>query len=116
MTADDIESAAGVAFACEGVDDARALIALGREWYPEHPGLAKLQSDIAPPSVSSGPPSRSNQEAWRRNRAWVGAHGGAYAGRWVAVSNGELVAAAARPADLPRALPAGTLIVRVPRG
>lgn len=116
LLAEDVERAAEVAFACEGVRDARELVALGREWYPEHVGLARLQEDIAPPVVTARSAETSDREAWLRNRAWVEEHGRGYAGQWIAVTDGKLCASATRLVELPRELPPQTLVTRVRHG
>jgi hypothetical protein len=116
LLAEDVLRAAEVAFACERVRDARDLLALGLAWYPAHPGLERFEADIAPPAVSAWPPNALDRASWLRNRAWVDAHARQYAGQWIAVADGQLFATAARPSDLPRKLPSGTLLVRARRG
>jgi hypothetical protein len=113
---DDLERAARVAFSREAVRDARQILAQGRAWFPDDPGLARREADLAPPRVTARTADPNEREAWRRNRAWVLANERAFAGKWVAVSDGDLLASADRPGDLPQDLPPRTLIARVGRG
>jgi hypothetical protein len=71
---------------------ARQLATEGAARYPAHAELAKSARILAPPTVIRA--SRPHTAAVRANRAWLKAHRQAYAGQWIALRDGHLLAAA----------------------
>jgi hypothetical protein len=71
---------------------ARDVAARGAQRYPNHAELQKMARILAPPrTVRRDVPT---DRSWAANRAWPVAHGEAYRGQWVALKEGELLAAA----------------------
>ncbi len=71
---------------------AQEAAAKGAQRYPDHAELQKMAHILAPPTVTaSKAPPRPGIQA---NRDWLNAHWDDYRGRWVALRDGELLAAA----------------------
>ena len=71
---------------------ARQVAMEGAERYPAHAELAKSARVLAPPTVQRA--NRPHTAKITANRAWLKAHRQDYAGQWVAVRDGRLLAAA----------------------
>lgn len=71
---------------------ARQAATGGAARYPEHAALAKSARVLAPPTVTIAP--RKHTANIQANRAWLKAHRQDYAGQWIAVHDGHLLAAA----------------------
>jgi Arc/MetJ-type ribon-helix-helix transcriptional regulator len=71
---------------------ARQLATEGAARYPEHAELAKSARVLAPPTVQRV--SRPHTADIKANRAWLKAHRQDYAGQWIALRDGYLLAAA----------------------
>jgi hypothetical protein len=71
---------------------ARQVATEGAARYPEHPELAKSARILAPPSVARA--HRPHTADIKANRAWLTAHRQDYAGQWIALHDGHLLAAA----------------------
>ena len=71
---------------------ARQLATEGAARYPEHAELAKSARVLAPPTVTRAP--RPHTAATQANRTWLKTHRQDYAGQWVALRDGHLLAAA----------------------
>jgi putative addiction module CopG family antidote len=71
---------------------ARQVALDGAARYPAHAELAKSARALAPPTVTRAP--RKHTANIHANRAWLKAHRQHYAGQWVAVHDGHLLAAA----------------------
>lgn len=71
---------------------ARHVATMGAERYPEHAELAESARVLAPPTVTRA--SRQHTADIQANRAWIQAHRQEYAGQWIALHNGHLLAAA----------------------
>jgi len=71
---------------------ARQVATEGAARYPAHAELAKSARILAPPTVTRA--SRPHTAAVQANRAWLRAHRQAYAGQWIALRDGHLLAAA----------------------
>jgi hypothetical protein len=111
--ASDIDRGIRLALAAGAHLFARSLAAEGAKRYPKHQELQKMARILAPPRVvkRSLPPDPS----MRANQAWLVEHAREYGGRWVALEQGNLVAAAATVAELRSQLNdiAGVLITKV---
>jgi hypothetical protein len=107
--ASDIDRGIRLALAAGAHLFARSLAAEGAK----HQELQKMARILAPPRVvkRSLPPDPS----MRANQAWLVEHAREYGGRWVALEQGNLVAAAATVAELRSQLNdiAGVLITKV---
>jgi hypothetical protein len=92
---------------------ARHLAIQGAELYPQDPELRKMAHILAPPQVrrTDLPPDPSLAE----NRRWIHAHADEYRGRWVALHQGTLLAAADSMKELRIQLDTtrGVLITRI---
>ena len=92
---------------------ARRLAAEGAKRFPRHRDLQKMARILAPPRVvkKNLPPDLSI----RANQAWLAEHAGEYGGQWVALEQGNLVAAATTVAELRSQLDdlSGVLITKV---
>jgi hypothetical protein len=71
---------------------ARQLATEGAARYPDHAELAKSARVLAPPTVTRA--SRPLTADIRANRVWLKAHRQDYAGQWIALRDGYLLAAA----------------------
>jgi Arc/MetJ-type ribon-helix-helix transcriptional regulator len=71
---------------------ARQLAIAGAARYPDHAELAKSARVLAPPTVTRA--SRPHTADIQANRAWLKAHRQDYAGQWIALRDGHLLAAA----------------------
>lgn len=71
---------------------ARQVATEGAARYPAHAELAKSAQVLAPPTVTRA--SRQHTADIQANRAWLKAHRQDYAGQWIALHNGHLLAAA----------------------
>jgi hypothetical protein len=71
---------------------ARKLSAQGQCLYPAHADLQKLAHILAPPRVKVG--ECASGVSRRKDFAWLKHHSDPYRGQWVALRDGELVAAA----------------------
>jgi hypothetical protein len=98
FSADDLIGVLKLALKAGAHLEARRLSALALRQYPDHPDVKKFARILSPPRViSSSLPPAPDVEA---NRAWLKAHYGQYAGQWVALSAGELLAVGASPKEL----------------
>lgn len=81
---------------------ARRVATEGARLHPGDSELQKYARILAPPTVVSKkvPPDPKR----RANREWLKTHGGEYRGRWVAIRDGKLVAAAKSLAELRKQL------------
>lgn len=111
--ASDLDRGIRLALAAGAHLFARSLAAQGAKLYPRHPELQKMARILAPPRVVQRrlPPDLSV----RANQAWFVKHADKYAGQWVALEQGNLVAAATTVAKLRSQLNglAGVLITKV---
>jgi Arc/MetJ-type ribon-helix-helix transcriptional regulator len=71
---------------------ARQLTLKGAARYPEHAELIKSAWVLAPPAVRRA--SRPHTADIQANRAWLKAHRQDYAGQWIALRDGYLLASA----------------------
>jgi Arc/MetJ-type ribon-helix-helix transcriptional regulator len=71
---------------------ARQLALEGAERYPAHAELTKSARVLAPPTVTRA--HRPHTAVIQANRAWLKAHRQDYAGQWIALRDGHLLAAA----------------------
>jgi hypothetical protein len=71
---------------------ARQVAMDGAARYPDHAELAKSARVLAPPTVTISP--RKHTANIPANRAWLKAHRQDYAGQWIALRDGHLLAAA----------------------
>ena len=71
---------------------ARQVATEGAAHYPAHAELAQSARILAPPTVIRA--SRPHTAAVQANRAWLQAHWQAYAGQWIALRDGHVLAAA----------------------
>ena len=71
---------------------ARQLALEGAERHPTHAELTKSARVLAPPTVTRA--RRPHTAAIQANRAWLKAHRQDYAGQWIALHDGHLLAAA----------------------
>jgi Arc/MetJ-type ribon-helix-helix transcriptional regulator len=71
---------------------ARQVAMDGAARYPAHAELAKSARVLAPPTVTIAP--RKHTANIQANRAWLKAHRQDYAGQWIALHDGHLLAAA----------------------
>lgn len=71
---------------------ARKVAMRGAEHYPDHEELQKMARVLAPPRVVAAdlPPD----ESMRKNHTWLREHADEYRGQWVALRDGDLLAAA----------------------
>ena len=96
----DFIRAVGLALSLGGFALARDIAENGHRRYPNHPGLTRYASVLAPPRIlrddAPADPSIANNEAWLRK------HAHEFRGRWVAVKDGELLGSADVLADLVR--------------
>jgi len=93
---------------------ARELATLGRTLYPTHAELAQIAHVLAPPRAKRGAPASAATR--RKDFDWLRNHAAPYRGQWVALKDGELVAAAATVAELRThiARPEDVFLARVP--
>jgi len=93
---------------------ARELTTKGVRMYPEHPELQKMAHILAPPKVKVS--KRASGASRRKDFAWLKQHSAQYRGQWVALKDGELVAAAATLPELKAqvASPKDIFLARVP--
>jgi hypothetical protein len=92
---------------------ARRLASEGAKLYPNHQELSKIANLLAPPRIiESKPPSDSSISD---NQAWLRSHTDEYRGWWVALYDGNLVAAAETVSDLKSRLDttSGLMITKV---
>lgn len=87
-----IASAIRLAIAAEAPIFARALSVLGTELHPDDTELQTVSRVVAPPIVTTR--LESPRSDIRSDRDWVRANRLEYRGKWVALRNGELLAAA----------------------
>ncbi len=71
---------------------ARRVATAGATRYPAHAELAKSARVLAPPTVTRA--RRPHTADIQANRVWLKAHRQDYAGQWVALRDGHLLAAA----------------------
>ena len=71
---------------------ARQLAMDGAARYPMHEELQKAARVLAPPTVTIAP--RKHTANIQANRVWLKAHRQDYAGQWIALRDGHLLAAA----------------------
>jgi len=92
------------------------LVRRGAILFPTDETIQRIGRTLAPPvvrAISGEPP-----QGLAASRAWLRAHAGGYHGQWVAVYNGQLLAAAPTLEDLraridPLDHPTSTMITRV---
>ncbi len=86
---------------------------LGAKQYPNHAELAKMRHILAPPSAVAR--IRRSGRSIQANQQWLEQHYEQYKRVWVALHNGELLAAAATARELRGALPDsdGVMVTRV---
>ncbi len=86
------EEAIGVALSHDAVRIARQLAARGQELEPDNEALQKWGRILAPAKayVNDRPPRPDLGESMN----WLSQHSPQYAGKWVALDNGELLAVA----------------------
>jgi Arc/MetJ-type ribon-helix-helix transcriptional regulator len=89
---DDYLQALAHAFRTGEFGRARQLATEGAARYPDNAELAKSARVLAPPTVTRA--SRPHTADIRANRAWLKAHRQDYAGQWIALRDGHLLAAA----------------------
>lgn len=68
---------------------AQRVSALGKDYHPDDPQIQKYAHILAPPKVTHR--RVEFDPTIRANRDWLMAHGDEYRGKWVALSNGELL-------------------------
>lgn len=89
---DDYLQALALALRTGEFGRARQVATEGAARYPEHAELVKSARVLAPPTVHrAGRPHTADIQA---NRAWLKAHRQDYAGQWIALHDGRLLAAA----------------------
>jgi len=91
-SAQDFNRAIQCALAAGAFVAARNLAADGATRYPADAELVKAAHILAPPKVTVV--HRPPDTTWKANREWILAHRLEYRGQWVALRNGELIAAA----------------------
>ncbi len=110
---DDLARAVRLALAAGAHLFARNLAAEGARLYPNHHELRKMARLLAPPRiVHTDRPSVPSVEP---NHEWLRSHSTEYRGRWVALRNGELLAAGSAARELKAQLDTleGVLLTRV---
>jgi hypothetical protein len=92
---------------------ARSLASKGAALYPQDPELQKMARILGPPRVLSTDIAASSSPG--AARAWLRDHADEYAGRWVALQEGTLLAAAATAREVWDSLDDtdGVLVMRV---
>ena len=89
---DEVIAAIQLALSTGAHTTARRLAASGAERYPDRPDLQKYARILAPPRlVQRGLPTRPDLYA---NRDWTRQHAEQYRGQWIALRDGQLLAAA----------------------
>lgn len=91
-TAEDFDHALHLALGIGAGTIARDLAMEGAKRYPDYAELQKAAHILAPPRVISSTLPRDPSA--KRDMAWLKQHWDEYRGKWVAVRNGELLAAA----------------------
>jgi hypothetical protein len=92
---------------------ARSLATQGAQRYPDHVELQKMARILAPPRVvRTGLPA---DPSLRADRQWLQANRSRYAGRWIALKQGRLLAAGETVSELRAKLGdlRGTLVTKV---
>jgi hypothetical protein len=79
---------------------ARDISEKGHQRWPNHPGLGRYASVLAPPRILHN--DRPADPTIGKNEAWLRKHSQEFRGRWVAVKDGELLGSADVLADLVR--------------
>lgn len=95
--AEDLVRGVKLALRVDAAMAARELSALGAQRFPDHPELVKMARVLAPPrlvGLSPAEPDAGDNTKWLRENA------ASYRGRWVALKNGNLLAAADSLGDL----------------
>ena len=114
-SAEDIVRGVRLALEAGAHRTARWLATLGAERHPGHAELQKAAHILAPPRVACSDTPADISPA--RNMQWLRTHGEPYRGQWVALRNGQLLAAAHTYNELIRQIgnPKGTniLVTRV---
>lgn len=77
--------------------NAQALALQAAEFYPEDRELKKLAYLLAPPIIILGNPSPENRKMYRN---WLQENYAKHRGRWIALSQGKLLAEADTSEDL----------------
>jgi hypothetical protein len=103
QTSSDLVRAVRLALAAGAHMMARHLADYGSRLYPSHTELAKMAHILAPPKTVHVKPNTT--DTITANQRWLRQHYAEYKGRWVALRNGELVAAAKTARELRAALP-----------
>ncbi|MCI0393876.1 MAG: hypothetical protein L0332_06085 [Chloroflexi bacterium] len=96
--ASDFVHAVNLALMAGAYITARNLAQEGHELHPDHAELEKMAYVLAPPQARVV--KSENQAGRKANHQWLKEHRSEYRGQWVALRDGELLGAAASPADL----------------
>jgi hypothetical protein len=101
-SADDFGQAVQLALQIGAHLVARQLAVDGAARYPDSASLQKYARVLAPPNITRRTPAQPGVKA---DIDWFRAHSAEYRGQWVAVKNGELLAAAPSLHDLQSQVP-----------
>jgi hypothetical protein len=110
--ADELRRAIHLALEAGAPLVARALATDGVTRFPEHSELQKLAYLLAPPRIIR---HETADPSVQLNRHWLRAHADHYRGQWVALREGELLAAGTSALDLKKRIGEldGVLLTRV---
>ncbi|MGH9843689.1 MAG: hypothetical protein ACREEM_33555 [Blastocatellia bacterium] len=105
LSAEDFILAIKAALEIGAYPASRSLSVKASNRFPAHAEIQKYAHVLAPPRViSSIPATKVSSETIKNNWNWLGTHGAAFRGKWVALRNGEFVGAADSLKDLTKEL------------
>lgn len=116
---DTLLAASTLALGLNLVTPALRLVQQGVEWFPNHPGIQAAARVLAPPRIIEIG-QRAPTQGVAASADWIDAHASDYRGQWVAVNQGQFLAAAPtlqalreQIARLPIADPESTMYSRI---
>lgn len=112
FTPGEIAQAVRLALAAGAFSPARYISAEGHRLYPEDAELANMARILAPPKVLGTRPANPSAG---RDLEWLRQHASEYRGQWLALKDGQFLAAASTARELQAALPRiqGIFVTRV---
>jgi hypothetical protein len=87
----DFQEAIQIALQHEALTDARRLVAIGLQDYPESEVLKRYEHALAPPKLISRAPATQN---YSKSMRWLSAHSHEHVGHWLALQDGVLLGTA----------------------